>query len=180
MALFRYFLFAVFMQTTAQSQTRAEKLDTLFSRLQMADEASAKPLQRELDLALSQSESPTTNLLMTRAAHALQRGEPDLALYMLETVGKQEPKFAESYVRLAIHHEMNGDSIGAVIELEKALQAEPRHIHALAQLGNLMMKLENEQAAFKAFDHALKLNPHFAQIKPIHEKLSLKVQGQGL
>jgi Tfp pilus assembly protein PilF len=95
-------------------------------------------------------------------------------------VGKQEPKFAESYVRLAIHHEMSGDLTGAVIELEKALQAEPRHIHALAQLGQVMMKLENEQAAFKAFDLALKLNPHFARIKPHHEKLKLKTLGQTL
>lgn len=66
---------------------------------------------------------------------------------------------SQRLVDQAIEKEKKGDRQGALRDLEKALQADPRNFRAYMARGTIWLQMENYQNAITDATHAIELNP---------------------
>ena len=88
------------------------------------------------------------------------------------------PGFAEAWHKRATVYFPMGDYPASVAEQRRTLALEPRHFGALAALGLIYLKLDDERAALKALEKALEINPHLPgtrqKVQELHDKLDGK------
>ena len=88
---------AVAPKSPAHRPTPGE-IDALFSALAQTDnDEDAKAIEDKIMAAFLRSGSPTVDLLMTRAAAALQAGDTDTAKKLIASITEIEPDFAEAW-----------------------------------------------------------------------------------
>ncbi len=157
----------------------AARLDKLFERLKEAETpVAAKSVAADIERILERSGSPTADLVYTRAKEAMMAKDFDLALDLLDYVILMRPAWAEPYHRRAILHFIRKDQDAAFRDVRETLAREPRHFHALAGLGGILKGLGDAKGAFKAFNRALEIYPHFSDLKESVEKMRPEVEGQ--
>ena len=66
---------------------------------------------------------------------------------------------------------LSGDLEGSVDDIERTLALEPRHFGALSGLGLIYQEIEKWDAALRAFEAALRINPHMPTVRANIEKL---------
>jgi len=158
---------------------RAKGLDFLFGALKAApDEDSAKAIEERIWARWMVSGSDTTDLLMGRAKQAIEGGDLDLAIRLLDAVTEIRPKYVEGWNRRATVFFLKKDYTSALVDLRKVLALEPRHFGALAGLGMIMEELGDSKDALAAFRRATDIYPRLKGMDEKIKTLSDKVEGR--
>lgn len=149
-----------------RSGDRSASLDALFRRLQTTQSAEeAQMIEVTIRHVWAQSGRNTVDSLMSHAVERVHAGDYPNALKALNRVVVQAPEYAEGWnLRATVHYlrDEYGDALG---DIEHVLALEPRHFGALAGLGRIFLELEDKKAALRAFQAALAINPHLADVR---------------
>jgi tetratricopeptide (TPR) repeat protein len=157
---------------------RSASLDALFQRLQSTDDDDeAHLIEVTIRHVWAESGRQGVDALMKRAAEAVHGGRTEAALELLDQVVVIAPDYVEGWNLRATVHYLRDEYGEAVADIERVLALEPRHFAALAGLGRILLELEDKKAALKAFDAALALNPHLADIRKESNDLREQLAG---
>lgn len=160
---------------------RRTQLDAMFEALRLApDDESASALGTRLDDMFSQSPSPSTDLLMGRAALAAGAKQYDLAVELLNTVVEIEPDNIGARMRRATIFYAQDDYANALVDLGEVMTREPRHYTALLGFALIMREMGDDRRALDAARRALAINPHLTPAKDIESELKAEVDGQAI
>ncbi|MDE2602346.1 MAG: tetratricopeptide repeat protein [Bradyrhizobium sp.] len=160
---------------------RLQGLDFLFGALKAApDEASAKHVEARIWAIWLHTPSDTAALLMTRAKAAMDAGQMDVALKLLDAVIKLRPDYIEAWNRRATVYYLQNDYEHSLEDIEQVLVREPRHFGALAGLGMIMQDLGDNKRALDAFRQALAVNPYLDKVPEMVRVLTEKVEGRDI
>ncbi|MCR6631709.1 MAG: tetratricopeptide repeat protein [Magnetospirillum sp.] len=157
---------------------RSASLNALFMRLQSTqDDEEAHLIEVTIRRVWAQSGRQGVDTLMKRAAEAVHGGRTDEALELCNQVVATAPDYVEGWNLRATIHYLRDEYGEAVADIERVLALEPRHFGALAGLGRIMLELEDKKAALQAFDAALAINPHLADVRKESDELREQLAG---
>lgn len=141
------------------AQTQAE-LDRLLSALAAAPtEAVATGLEAQIQHMWLNAGSPAVGLLMARGireAGAGQQAEADADFAAAITL---DPTNLEAWHQRALARFEQGDTRGAVRDLEETLKREPRHFAALDTLAEIAEQRQDWKGAYAAWEKKLEIDP---------------------
>ena len=157
-----------------------KQLDSLFRRLQTTND----PLEAELVETLIwtiwqtyEGGKADVRLLMHHGDEALDLGDYKTAEAVFSQVVEMAPDFAEGWNRRATARYMKADYVGAIMDIQATLTIEPRHFGALSGLGLCYMELTEPEHALRAFQAALRVNPHLDDVRQSIEDLLEQIAG---
>lgn len=157
---------------------RSASLDLLFNRLQTTqDDEEAHLIEVTIRHVWAQSGRQSVDTLMKQAADSAQAGHTDRALEALDQVVSVAPDFVEGWNLRATVHYLRDEYGEAVADIQHVLRLEPRHFGALVGLGRILLEVDDKKGALKAFDAALALNPHLADIRKDANELREQLAG---
>lgn len=159
--------------------TRQEQIDRLAEQLAHAKTPEdAHPLEATLETLRSSSLSPTTQLLLRRAEKDVSAEKPENAVEDMGDAIALQTDQAILWRSRAQMRLVAGDLAGAVQDLGAALQRDPKD----AQSWNLLATVEEHrndgQAALKAWQKMLELNPMADKNHKRLDALRIKAFGQ--
>jgi tetratricopeptide (TPR) repeat protein len=158
-----------------------KNLDFLFEALKAApDEDSARAVEARIWAIWMRTPSDTAALLMSRVHIALEKGESDVALKLLDAIVKLRPDYVEAWNKRATLYYMKNDYNRAMEDIEEVLRREPRHFGALAGLGVILEETGDDRHALEALRRALAINPHLDKVPDMVKTLSEKVEGRDI
>jgi Flp pilus assembly protein TadD len=120
------------------------------------------------------------DLLLARAAKAMEEDNFDLALRFLNDLVRLAPDFAEAWNKRATVLFLKGDYGNSIADIQRTLALEPRHFGAISGLGIILERLGDKQGAMRAFRRGLEINPNMPGAKDAVERLSPEVDGRSL
>ncbi len=161
------------------AQPAAKELDTLFASLAKATtDEDAKPIEEQIEALFLQSNSPSVDLLMTRAAASLHDGDTDTAKKLLDAVTGIAPDYAEAWHQRARLEAAAGQDEPALVSFQKTVTLNPRQFVALAELGNMLEEYGAKPAALATLRKALALDPHYEGLDRHVQQLAREVEGE--
>lgn len=164
-----------------QPAGRAKILDELFDKLAKApDEREARGFASSIERMWLRSGSDTADLLMSRAMQALQGKDNMLAAELCDRILEIHEGWAEVYNKRATARFHMEDFNGAMEDIARVLKLEPRHFGALAGMGFILQKTQQEKLAVRAFRRALELYPKQEELQKIVEKLAPEHEGKDI
>ena len=183
---------AVLFLLLAASSARAEgqvqgqtpggrQLDQLFSALKAAptEEAAGIVEARILDTWVQQA-TPAVRLLLARGYRDLGHNAASDAFDSYDGAITLQPEVAEAWHGRAMARFGLGDAVGAIRDIEQALQREPRDFAALADLSRVAEAQGNWNGALAAWHKVLDLAPHMPGGETRLRELERKANGQGI
>jgi Tfp pilus assembly protein PilF len=154
-------------------------LNGLFAALAKAtSEDEAKPIEQQIEELFLQSNSASVDLLMTRAAAALQAGDTGTAKKLLEYVTNIAPDYAEGWHQRAKLEAEANDDTHALVSFQKTVTLNPREFEAQVELGDMFAEYGQKAPALASYRKALALDPHFEGLDKRVEKLAREVEGE--
>ena len=168
-----------FAATSPRSDVSEE--DKLFAQLQGAGTPeAAHPIEEKLNGLFKVSDSPSVDLLMTRAQAALGGDDSGTARKLLDAVTAVAPRFAEGWRVRGHMQAAAGDDAGAMVSLQKAVSLNPREFEALADLADMLEQYGDKPGALKLYRQALALDPQLAAASRREKALAKEIEGQGI
>ncbi|WP_455465861.1 tetratricopeptide repeat protein [Bartonella sp. B39] len=164
----------------AKERREAEILHLLKELKFCANVHEAKKISEQLQRLWSQSGSETIDLLMSWAENAINTDNYGLALDYIDNALALEPTYAEAWVRRAWIHIQLSDFKLAMLDLNHALELEPRNYIAFFELGVTMEATERPHLAIKAYKKALEYYPQMQKLQKRIEALLEKATPQTL
>ncbi|MGF1543897.1 MAG: tetratricopeptide repeat protein [Parvularculaceae bacterium] len=153
-------------------------LDGLFDDLKRAEAADAPAIAARIDAIWADAPSDTVNVLYERAEASFEAGDADLARIVVDHALALGPGFAQGYaLRAAIRLRIE-DVSGAVEDLERAIDIEPRHYPARIVLGEILADGGEPEAAFDMLQEALLWNPHAERARDAARRIRRELDGQ--
>jgi len=141
------------------------RLDPLFGRLQAtADPREAAMIQERIWDIWMYSDKEDLNALMRQGTFALAARDFELAMESFNALIELAPRMAEAWNKRATLYYLMEDYDASVADVKRTLALEPRHFGAIVGMGLIYDLLGNREAALKAFQEGLKVNPHMPQI----------------
>lgn len=160
---------------------RARELSGLFAQLRYSEtDQDAAKAEAEIYIRLTQSASPSVNLLLETATLALGSDDSETARAILKNVVALEPAFAEGLTRAAALAYQDGDLEEAQRLLNRALKLEPRHFGAWSGLGLVLEDIGDLKGAQRAYSEALYLHPYLDSAKRGQMRVRAKTDGLSL
>ncbi|WP_374545094.1 tetratricopeptide repeat protein [Rhodoblastus sp.] len=160
------------------AQARRKAIDDLFARLGRAPDGAAAAPIREVILRLwDRSGSPTADLLMARGESLLKSGNGPQSAALFDRIVTLYPDWTSAWRRRAQSALLQGDSEGAMLDLDHALSIEPRNFLAMTELATLMRAEGRDGPALELMRRALALDPQNDDLRAETEKLARKVEG---
>ncbi|UTO28152.1 tetratricopeptide repeat protein [Bartonella harrusi] len=157
-------------------QRKEREISRLLKELKFcANVQEAKKISGRLQRLWSQSGSETIDLLMSWAENAVNEDDYGLALDYIDNVLALEPAYAEAWVRRAWVHIQLSDFKLAMLDLNHALEHEPRNYSAFFELGVIMEATQRPKLALKAYEKALEVYP---QMRKLQERLEVLLDEQ--
>jgi tetratricopeptide (TPR) repeat protein len=181
--MIRLVLIAILLLTVPPSGTaRADqddpRLPALFARLKTVEsDGEARAIEALVWRIWSVSADDEVNGLMRRGVRAMTEGDAKEALPIFDAMVQRNPNFAEGWNKRATVYFLLGDFDASVGDIERTLQLEPHHFGALSGLGQIYLALDREEAALKAFEAALAIDPHLAGVRAAVEDIKKKREG---
>jgi tetratricopeptide (TPR) repeat protein len=168
--------------TLAQAAAIADqddpRLTQLFETLKSAaSDEEARRTELEIWQIWVAHKNPEIEKLMRQGMAAFSEDDQDGALEAFNGVVKADKSFAEGWNKRATVEYAMGDFDASVADIERTLALEPRHFGALSGLGQIYLALEKKALALKAFEAALKIDPHLTGIREKVEELRKELQG---
>jgi tetratricopeptide (TPR) repeat protein len=143
-----------------KAETRDEQLNALFSELHEASSAEvAARVEGRIQALWARSSSPTTDLLMERAAMAMAKQDFPVAIELLDRVIAREPDFAEGWNRRATVFFLMDDYNRSISDIAETLKREPRHFGALSGLGFILLMRGDLVHARETYEKVLTIYP---------------------
>ena len=178
----RFALAAVFLLAALSMPALARQDDArlrdLFDDLQNAKTTTESRLvEAKIWRIWSKDGNARVDALMELGANAMAGGDLDAALDAFNRVIALDDSFAEGFNKRATVEFMRGDYDASVADIERTLALEPRHFGALSGLGEIYLKLNKKQAALKAFEAALKINPYLKGVQEHVKDLKDELEG---
>jgi tetratricopeptide (TPR) repeat protein len=155
--------------------TAASRLDALFDKLQNTrDAAEAQRTEAAIWQIWVEPGEPASGSLMRLALDAQQRGDLFGAFALFDAIVNLKPDYAEGWNRRATVLYQLGRYEDSRKDAEKTIALEPRHFGALSGLGLIAAAKNDDDAALDAFERALSVNPHMAQVRASVDALRKK------
>jgi tetratricopeptide (TPR) repeat protein len=155
--------------------------EQLFRQLKQAQSSEdAKPIEDKLKLLFRASNSPSVDLLMTRAQVAGAADDKKTAKKLVEAVTQIAPNYAEGWHTRASLESENGDDTSALVSLQKTVLLNPRHFEALVELAGLLEEYGDKGGALKLYRRALEVDPQLEAAEHKVRELTTKVEGRDI
>jgi len=157
------------------------RLDRLFARLNVLDDGEKDEVARvtaDIWSIWRQSGSPGIDMKMQEGQRFLKHGTLHSALGNFDFITRIRPDFAEGWHKRATVYFLIGDYTSSIADIQKTIELEPRHFGAFAGLGLIYLKLGNNEAALKALEQALDINPHLSGTRQTVEELKRRLDGR--
>lgn len=171
---------AVETEDEDQSGDRSDSsLDSLFADLKKQTRTGAANLiSKRIWAQWNDSGSKSVDLLMSRAATAMNDERNALALDVLAQVITLRPEYAEGWNRRATLYFKMKEFGRSISDIERTLALEPRHFGALSGLGIILQRLGRDQTALDTWYKVLALYPANKQAQKQVIELVEKLSGQ--
>jgi tetratricopeptide (TPR) repeat protein len=155
--------------------------DKLFTQLKQAQSAEdAKAIEDKLKLLFRASNSPSVDLLMTRAQAAQAASDTKTAKKLVEAVTQIAPNYAEGWHTRAAMEHTDGDDTNALVSLQRTVLLNPRHFAALVELADMLEEYGDKAAALKLYRRALELDPQLDVAQQKVRELTTHVEGRDI
>ena len=155
--------------------------DKLFADLAKAGSSEeAQPIETKLTTLFKVSNSPSVDLLMSRAAAALQAADHDTARKLVDAVIRVAPAYGEAWRQRGELQAAANDDSGAMVSLEKAVQLNPRNFVAMRELSEMLESYGDKAGALKLLRRILVLDPQMEGVARHEKALAKDVEGQGI
>jgi len=157
----------------------AKQLDKLLPKLAKAGSPeAAKPIEEQVLHLFNASGSASVDLLMLRAAAAMQAGDKDTAAKLLESVTDIAPGFAEAWrVRGMMAADADHDK-EAIVYLNRAVTLNPRNFQAYAALAGILAAYGDKKQALQYFRKARAIDPYYEGVGDEVKSLARQVEGE--
>jgi tetratricopeptide (TPR) repeat protein len=162
-------------------ETRDKILTGLYDTLrQTPDKQSAKPIIEAIKQAWSFSGSPTVDLLLDRAAAAIEMKDSPVAMKLIDTAMELQPDFPRSYMMRAMAHITQGDSRRAIDDLRRTISLDPKNFVSYGMLADELLKQKQFKESREALETLLKLCPAAKELYPDSGATSRGLNDQGI
>ena len=164
----KIFLFFLIIFISFFYNAFSSELDNLFLRLKQSENFMlAKTYESKIwKLWLNNGTSNASNIEMQKGVDLLNNGKLDQALTIFRDISKKDPKWAESFNKIATIKFLKGDYLGSINNIKKTLKLEPRHFGAISGLVQINIILKEYKQALKNLNYVLKIHP-FIGIKKL-------------
>lgn len=150
---------------TASHVPEPASLDQLFDRLHdAATDQEARLIEATIRHAWIANARPEARKLMGQAITLVHHGELEAAEQVLDRVVEQAPNLVAAWNLRATIRYAQDNTNQALADIAVTLKLEPRHFGAWAGLGLIMLDQGNKRAALRAFENALRYNPHMSDL----------------
>jgi tetratricopeptide (TPR) repeat protein len=167
------------LESPGSAAEQARILDELYQQLAKATAPeNADAIATAVQQLWSISGSDTVDLLMSRAALALNADEKPLALHLLDSCLTLAPKYAEAWNRRASIHFASQDYVLALADLNRALAIDPHHFKALEGAALTLKELGRKELALESYRRLIAVYPLSADGKRGLQELEREVEGQ--
>ena len=141
-------------------------LDPLFAALAAAGSPrEAAAIESRIWTRWLESGDAQTDELLAAAIEASERGRRGLAIELLDAVVERAPDFAEGWNQRATARFLVEDYAGALADIERVLELEPRHFGALSGRGLIYLQMGRDYDALLAFEAVLRIHPQARQAR---------------
>ena len=155
--------------------------DALLGRLAVAaDPDEADGIIARIDRLNQHSGSDTGDLLLSRAAAALDGENVEVARQLLDALTALQPQWAEAWAERANVDYLAGDPRATFVDLARALADDPKHLKALADLGAVLEDSGRRDDALRVYQRALEIAPQWRPAREAAERLRAAIAGQDL
>ena len=155
--------------------------DALLARLAAAvDPEEADGIVARIDRLNQHSGSDTGDLLLSRAAAAIDGDRVEVARQLLDALTALQPQWAEAWAARANADYLDGDPKATFVDLARALAADPKHLKALADLGALLEDSGRRDDALRVYQHALEIAPQWRPAREAADRVRAAIAGQDL
>ena len=174
----KIFLFFIIIFISFFHSAVSSELDNLFLRLKQSENPMmARNYESKIwKLWLNNGTSNASNIEMQKGVDLLNNGQLDQALTIFIDISKKDPKWAESYNKIATIKFLKGDYLGSINDIKKTLKLEPRHFGAISGLVQINIILKKYEEALINLEYVLKIHPYIGikKLKPYLKKLLKK------
>lgn len=171
---------ALALPASGRADDGSVRLDGMYEELKTAPPEEAMRLGREIRLELSNSGSPSMNLLLKRGRDAMAANDLEMAIDILSALTDHAPEFAEGWHARSVafaRADMPGAAIG---DLERALALDPRNFAAIYSLGALLESIGQPDLALDAYARVAEIHPHFDDTQANIARIDAETQGADL
>ena len=174
----RIFIFFIIIFFSFFHNVFSSELDNLFLRLKQSENPIlARNYESKIwKLWLNNGTSDASNTQMQKGVDLLNNAKLDQALSIFIDISKKDPKWAESYNKIATIKFLKGDYLGSINDIKKTLKLEPRHFGAISGLVQINIILKKYEEALINLEYVLKIHPYIGikKLKPYLKKLLKK------
>ena len=155
--------------------------DAMLARLAAAaDPDEADGLVARIDRLNQHSGSDTGDLLLSRAAAAIDGENLEVAQQLLDALTALQPQWAEAWAARANADYLAGDPKATFVDLARALAVDPKHLKAMADLGAVLENSGRRDDALRVFQRALEIAPRWRPAREAADRLRAAIAGQAL
>ena len=155
--------------------------DALLARLAVAaDPDEADGIVARIDRLNQHSGSDTGDLLLSRAAAALDGENVEVAQQLLDALTALQPQWAEAWAARANADYLAGDPKATFVDLARALADDPKHLKALADLGAVLENSGRRDDALRVYQRALEIAPQWRPAREAADRLRAAIAGEDL
>ena len=145
---------------------RQNRLDSLLGHLHKAPKTeNTAAIDQEIREIWSRNKSATAEVLLQESSVAIAEDEYDPAEQMLSQLLETYPTFAEGWARRAYLYHLTGRPDAALIDIDHALELEPRDYISYALKGVILVDLKRSDEALAALRQALVINPNLPAVE---------------
>ena len=142
-------------------RTEEARQDRLFEQLKNArTETEGRAVENAIwEMWMAQAPTPAIARDVKNAMDARESYDFNRALMLLDGVVAAAPNYAEGWNQRAFIRFLKEDPDGALEDIDRALELEPRHFGALAGRGIILMQQDRAQLGQKALREAIEIHP---------------------
>ena len=146
---------------TASADQNDPRLKELFQQLHQTEELEAgESITQHIWELWYEIPDEEAKSLFDQGVALMAQSDYRSALIMLTRLTEMKPQFAEAWNRRATLLFLMGEFALSMRDIKTTLALEPRHFGAISGMGQILMRQNRLREARKAFEHALKINPH--------------------
>jgi tetratricopeptide (TPR) repeat protein len=155
--------------------------EALLARLATAaDPDEADGIVARIDRLNQHSGSDTGDLLLSRAAAALDGEQVEVARQLLDALTALQPQWAEAWTTRANADYLAGDPKATFVDLARALADDPKHLKALTDLGAVLEDSGHRDDALRVYQRALEIAPQWRPAREATDRLRAAIAGEDL